>query len=204
MVTRCSNNGCCEAHQIPLRTCKACTVDKFQGQTVGSNSKFFTKVVVAMPNLKTQNNRPGLELTALSRACELSNLAIYTDDGEVTYEHFMKIGKGAIYDKRRAFDEKLKSLANVSEQTLRHIITVTTENGKQSFDEGYKSLVDSYRGLTVSTQKMKLSVKKHMSKYDLPEQMQQLTTRVDRDFGYVLSDIAKSLIPEYVAGCIGS
>jgi ATP-dependent exoDNAse (exonuclease V) alpha subunit len=58
---------------IPLQVCKALSIHKSQGMTVGEG-KLFKKVIVYLPN--NGSKCPGQELIATSRAVELNDFAI--------------------------------------------------------------------------------------------------------------------------------
>ena len=61
---------------IPLRVCQSITIHKSQGMTIGKN-EIFTKVVLYLPDSESGGRRtPGSELVGMSRAKDLSCLAI--------------------------------------------------------------------------------------------------------------------------------
>jgi hypothetical protein len=83
---------CCAAIQIPLRPCKAITIHKSQGQSVGHN-EVWKKIVVEFIAAQARNKKPGFEQVAFSRATSLDCLAAI-DESEITYDMIMRIGKG--------------------------------------------------------------------------------------------------------------
>ena len=124
-------------------------------------------------------------------------MAIYTEDSDASYKHFMKIGKGTVYDKQRAFESKLKLLADKSKEKLIKQISIKDEKGEYSFEKGYQNLIDWYRRTTLSPRRLKQSVKQHFQEFNLPDNMEQLIQRVNADFGNILSDEAKSMLPPF-------
>jgi len=75
-----------------LRVVKACSIDKSWGSSVVVN-KLWERVAVALPPATQQGKRPCCEHTALPRACETEDFAIFDDDMTLTYETFLKIGQ---------------------------------------------------------------------------------------------------------------
>jgi hypothetical protein len=57
---------CCSVKPIPLRVCKAISIHKSQGMTIGPE-EVIEKVVVYLPEDQREQS-PGLELVAFSRA----------------------------------------------------------------------------------------------------------------------------------------
>lgn len=142
-VTLQCEKRCCSMTTIPLRVCKAITYYKCQGMTIGWNC-LWRLLVVALPR-PGERSAPGGELVAFSRATSKEAFAILEDE-EITFESFLSIGKGKSYDRKRAFEERLRARQSQSQQwILEKIIALdpstTTE---KSFDGGYAALVAWY------------------------------------------------------------
>jgi hypothetical protein len=90
VTVRCEKS-CCSVTTIPLRVCKAVTIHKSQGLTVG-NGHFWELLVVGLPSGKGSGSTLGLEQVSFSRASELENLTqISTTDSPVTVERLVSI-----------------------------------------------------------------------------------------------------------------
>ena len=88
---------------IPLRVCQSITIHKSQGMTIGKN-EIFTKVVLYLPDSKSGGRRtPGSDLVGLSRAKDLSSLAIGNQSKNFPYNIFKK-GATKSYNLRRDFE----------------------------------------------------------------------------------------------------
>lgn len=94
---------------IPLQVCKALSIHKSQGMTVGEG-KQFQKVIVYLP--VNGNKRPGLELVATSIAVELNDFAIGNTLSQLTIQDLLNIGRTSAYNTRKLFlqDIRHKSL----------------------------------------------------------------------------------------------
>ena len=75
---------------IPLQVCKALSIHKSQGMTVGEG-KQFKKVIVHLPI--NGNKCPGQELVATSRAVKLNDFAIGNSLTQLTRQNLLKIGR---------------------------------------------------------------------------------------------------------------
>ena len=73
---------CCTVTSISLRVCIAITIHKSQGMSVGSRNPF-DSAVIYLPK-KREISNPGSELVATSRVTEISFLAIYDTNRQVT------------------------------------------------------------------------------------------------------------------------
>ena len=67
---------------IPLRVCKALSVQKSQGMTVGEG-EMFKKVIMYLLE-EQQRKTPGIELTAVSRVKKGTDLAFGNDSSKIT------------------------------------------------------------------------------------------------------------------------
>ena len=147
MPARCEKK-CCNATQIPLRVCKAITIYKSQGTSVGEGETW-ELVVVCLPAANAKS-APGLEQVALSRAKALNFMAIMDDEG-LTYEQFLNIGKGAAYEKRRAFELRLRDLAEQSQAQIKaKIIALDPDRDNATFLGGFNALLNWYNARTAS------------------------------------------------------
>jgi hypothetical protein len=125
-----------------MRVCKAISIHKSQGITVGPG-KLWEKVVIALPG-PNDRTTPGMEYVALGRATVKEAFAIYCDE-EVTMDRLLKIGKGAASDKRRAFEQRLRDLADDSQQPLRRRIIARDTHSPQTFNGGFNEILREFR-----------------------------------------------------------
>ena len=104
VTMRCEKN-CCSMTTIPLRVCKAITIHKCQGISIGNGEKW-SKIVIVLPGSKCRLNAPGLECVAISRAKEFSDMAFMeTDKHEINMARFMKIERSKAYEDRNDFEQ---------------------------------------------------------------------------------------------------
>ena len=106
LVCRCDSK-CCSMRTIPMRVHKASTIHKAQGITVGSGC-VFTKVICGFGGKSS-----GSELVAVSRAQELSDLAIWDVDN-LDNKQIFRIGKSDSNEVKRNFCEQLLDRQAVS------------------------------------------------------------------------------------------
>jgi hypothetical protein len=147
VTLRCENKSkCCSVTTIPLRVSKAITIYKSQGLTVGLG-QVWELLVIMLPSIKGRPVTPGLEQTAFSRAKTLDCLAILTDPGSpLTYERLQKIGKSPSFDKRRAFENRLKELQGVCVPALKkQVEAFDTTSPDKTFEGGFLALMQWYR-----------------------------------------------------------
>ncbi len=137
---------------IPLRVCKAITIYKSQGLTVGEGH-VWELLVLQLPSIKGRPVTPGLEQTAFSRATTLDSLAILTDaSSPLTDERLKKIGKSQLYDKRREFENRLRDLHALHVPIVKTQVTAfDTNSDNPTFEGGYKALIQWYRDYVHST-----------------------------------------------------
>ena len=101
---------------MPLRVCKSITIHKSQGMTIGEN-EIFTKVVLYLPDSESGGRRtPGSELVGMSRAKDLSCLAIGNESKNLSIQEIQKIGATKSYDLRRKFEKRLKKRPQTHKQ----------------------------------------------------------------------------------------
>ena len=135
---------CCSVRTVPLRVCKAITIYKSQGMTVGKG-QVWERLVICLANKSARGtNAPGLELVAFSRAKELDNIAVIGADNEqLTMERLMGIGKSGAYEKRRQFEKLLDKLSN--DATKRVVKEIAGYSKDNTLEGGYKALTEWYR-----------------------------------------------------------
>ena len=103
---------------IPLRVCQSITIHKSQGMTIGEN-EIFTKVVLYLPDSESGGRRtPGSELVGMSRAKDLSCLAIGNESKNLSLQDIQTIGATNAYNLRRNFESKLKKRPQPLKQRL--------------------------------------------------------------------------------------
>ena len=72
---------CCSITTVPLRVCKAITIHKSQGITVGPGN-VWEKLVVTLPRKDARHKLSGAELVAFSRVADLNHLVIANYNGK--------------------------------------------------------------------------------------------------------------------------
>ena len=101
ITIRCERKGCTVV-SIPLRVCKAITIDKVQGMSIGPQ-KPFESVIISLPE-KGERINPGSKLVTFSRVTTISALAICDINGLITIETMKNIETGSSYNKSKVFD----------------------------------------------------------------------------------------------------
>ena len=81
LTIRCEKR-CCTVTSIPLRVCKAITIHKSQGMSVGPGNSF-ESAVIYLPQ-KGERSNPGSELVVTSRVTDISFLVICDTNSQVT------------------------------------------------------------------------------------------------------------------------
>lgn len=128
---------------MPLRVCKAITIHKAQGISIGPGN-LWKRVVVALPET-TDRKTPALELVALSRATDPGAFAI-SCDATITRESLLSMGKGKAYDQRREFEANLRELAAETQVPLRaEIIAEDPNRDAPTLEGGFNALVRWFR-----------------------------------------------------------
>ena len=143
LVTRRCERNCCSMTAIPLQVCKALSIHKSQGMTVGEG-KQFQKVIVYLP--LNGNKCPGMELVATSRAVELNDFAIGNSLTQLTRQDLLKIGRTPAYNARRDFLKNIRNKSVPSQQQTRLAITALHQNATihtdKTFEGGCNFLLD--------------------------------------------------------------
>ena len=140
---RCQKN-CCSITTIPFRVCKAITVHKSQGITVGPGN-IWEKLVITLPREDAKHKLSGAELVSFSRVTDFNHLAIADHNGKHnSIEYFHKIGKGAAQDRKNEFTMLLSQHSLTSVHIMKtKISALDTENN--TFEGGCAFLLLWYR-----------------------------------------------------------
>ena len=153
LTQRCEKK-CCSVTALPLRVCRALTIHKSQGMTVGRevvevdgvtrNKHPFQNVIVYMRPKGSKHKTPGSELVAFSRVTKLEYLAIGNSCDTIDCTMLYNIGKSNAYDKRRTFLSSLKQKALTTQQLTKHNISLLDTDEVQTYEGGCKFLLDWY------------------------------------------------------------
>ena len=144
-ITILCERKCCTVISIPLRVCKAITIHKAQGMSIGPQ-KAFESAIISLPE-KGERTTPGSELTAFSRATDILALAICDTNRQITIETIKNIGTGSSYNKRKLFDKLLLNKDTISRAIVKRNITklhVVENNKNQTFLGGCDFLLEWY------------------------------------------------------------
>ena len=144
-ITILCERKCCTVISIPLRVCKAITIHKAQGMSIGPQ-KAFESAIISLPE-KGERTTPGSELTAFSRVTTISVLAICDTNRQITIETIKNIGTGSSYNKRKLFDKLLLNKDTISRAIVKRNITklhVVENNKNQTFLGGCDFLLEWY------------------------------------------------------------
>jgi hypothetical protein len=133
---------CCTVITMPLRIHKASSIHKGQGISCGKGLAN-ERVVVGLAG---KGGSAGLDLVALSRATEITALAVY-DDIPITREQLFKIGKGKGYDKKREFESKLGDLQAKTVPPMIALITLEDTSEVKTFSGGCKQLIEWFHSV---------------------------------------------------------
>lgn len=137
---------CCTIETIPLRVCKAITIHKGQGITVGLNHDWENVVIYFVEGKK--RSQPGLELVALSRVEDPNCLFVGNNSFSLTNEQLSNIGRGLAYDKRKEYESMLRDKSIISQKPfVDAIMSLDNSNGanEKTFEGGCRFLCDWYR-----------------------------------------------------------
>ena len=131
---------CCRVTTVPLRIHKATSIHKGQGISCGKGKP--NELVVV--GLGGERGLPGLDLVGLSRATEISAMAIY-NDLPITREQLFKIGKGKGYEKKREFESKLRGVQAKTVPPMMELIKSQDTAAEKSFSGGCQQLIQWFR-----------------------------------------------------------
>jgi hypothetical protein len=135
---------CCSVRALPLRCCKALSIHKCQGMTVGPG-KPFKNVTVHYPTKNSgAHSTPGLELVATSRAEKLEYLAVGNVEADLSRQLFGSIGTTKAYETRKAYLQQVKTRATESVNRIREKIALLDVNPEKSFEGGCEFLLNWY------------------------------------------------------------
>ena len=149
-TVRCEKK-CCSMTSIPLRVCKAITIHKCQGMSVGTG-ELWNRIIVMLPGLKSKMRQPGLEYVACSRAKDVKCMAFIESEAHpLTYERLMKVGRTPAYEERRSFvSGRLKESADRTKAIISQALIDIAPDGDKSITAGYWELVQWYLSYTNS------------------------------------------------------
>ena len=136
---------CCSISTIPLRVCKAITIYKSQGITIGED-KVWKRVVVCLPTGR-QRKTPGAELVGFSRATEPGRLAIGNRLCDLDRINLLKLGTSIACQKRIEFETYLTGLSQISQVHYTENITQLNPFNIQTFEGGCEHLLQWYNSL---------------------------------------------------------
>ena len=147
VTTRCEKN-CCSMTAIPLRVCKAITIHKCQGISVGNGEKW-SKIVIVLPGTNCKLRPPGLECVAISRAKDFAEMTfLATEKHEINRARFIKIGRSKAYEDRNDFEQnRLKPHIDKTRTALKDLITAQDTDNDNCFEGGYWELIGWYRAI---------------------------------------------------------
>jgi len=144
---------CCSVRALPLRCCKALSIHKSQGMTVGPG-KPFQYITVHYPTKNTgARSTPGLELVATSRVESLNYLAVGNRMEDLSKQQLTSIGTTKAYDARKAYLRDIKDRAQRSKEVLMAKITSADPNpneNERSFEGGCQFLLEWYNSITAA------------------------------------------------------
>ena len=112
---------CCTVTSILLRICKAITLYKAQGMSIGPR-KPFESVIISLPK-KGERTNAGSELVTFFRVTDISALAICDTNGQIIIETIKNIGTSSCYNKRKIFDKLLLNKDTISRAIVKNNIT---------------------------------------------------------------------------------
>ena len=154
LTQRCERK-CCSVTALPLRVCRALTIHKSQGMTVGRevitsadgvtrNKHPFQNVIVYLRPKDAKHKTPGSEVVAFSRATKLQYLAIGNSSNQLDRTMLKNIGKSTANDKRRKFISSLKDKELRTQCRTRERIANLDKSSAQTYEGGCEFLLQWY------------------------------------------------------------
>ena len=151
VVTDRCEKKCCSITTIPLRICKALTIHKSQGMTIGPNENFEKAVVYLPEKSQNQNNTAGLELVALSRVTSPKNLALGNLSNSLCISDLKKIGKNKTNEKIKTFqtylDNRSLHCCNKVKEEIRLMDNISPCDDEKTYENGCKCLLSWFNSL---------------------------------------------------------
>jgi hypothetical protein len=142
---------CCSVRALPLRCCKALSIHKSQGMTVGPGKPFKFVTVYYPTKRSSAGSTPGLELVATSRAEKLDYLAVGNVEAEFSKQLLGSIGTTKAYETRKTYLQKVKARAEESANRIKEKITLLDENTVQTYEGGCEFLLAWYNSIKDGT-----------------------------------------------------
>ena len=136
---------CCSITTIPLRVCKALTIHKSQGMTIGQN-ECFEKAIIYLPD-KSQGQKitAGLELVAMSRVTSPTDLAIGNRSSSLCIANLKKIGVNKTNEKIKKFhefvNERSIQTCELVKQNVRAFDQIATSEDEKTYENGCEFLL---------------------------------------------------------------
>ena len=137
---------CCSCKTILIRVCKACSVHKMQGVTVGHDQQFTHCVCYLSNPLENTASTPGMEVVLLSRAKNITDMAIGNKMSDMSTSHILKIGTTASYDQRKMFFAQIAREAKATKaRVMKKVALLDTRAYNKTYDGGCAELLKWYR-----------------------------------------------------------
>ena len=114
--------------------------------SIGLN-EIWTKAVVVLPGVRSNMNKSGLEIVAISRVKKMKDLALMsTEKHQLTMEQLSRIGKSKSYDVRRRFEgETLVPFATRSKEKVEKLLLKELDPGVWMVNDDYLNKEKWYR-----------------------------------------------------------
>ena len=110
----------CTVKYIPLRVCKAITIHKDQGMSIGPQKPFESVIISFWKGGRTY---PGSALVTFSRVTTISALSMCDTKWQITIETIKNIETSSSYNKRKIFDKLLMNIDTISRGIVKNNIT---------------------------------------------------------------------------------
>jgi hypothetical protein len=154
MIEERCERKCCSVRALPLRCCKALSIHKSQGMTVGPDKQFKYLTVHYPTGTANARSTPGLELVATSRVESLSYMAIGNDEEDLSKQLFTKIGTSKAYEARKKHLEMITERADCSKTEIMRRIAALDPNqneDERTYEGGCDFLLGWYNDILNNT-----------------------------------------------------